>query len=373
MFNIITKYIAANLIIPFGLSSVFFIAFLLTFELFKIIKIVISKGIDIITIFQIIGHISLSFFPMAIPIATLFSAIYTMNKLSEDSEIIAMRSFGFTKFQFLKPFLFVGILIAITIFSLNRNMIPHSKKVFRNELIRISSQEIIGELRSEKFFTEMPDLTIFAEKIDKNTGRMNNIFINFKGKNENKTILAEKGFIIKQQTNTGAPAIRLHLQNGNVTVTYNKKENKDQIDKIIFQEYDFPILDSSYKKHSVNKDSMMSSHELSLKIKKMEKENKNSIYKLTRTKLELYSRINTPLQCLIFIILGLCFGIKRGRGTQRNTGLIGFIVLIGYYTVFFLGVSLSKKGLIPAEITVFAPTTIAFIVSIYYYRKLDWV
>ena len=93
---------------------------------------------------------------------------------------------------------------------------------------------------------------------------------------------------------------------------------------------------------------------------------------LPKSELEYWSRLNTPVQTLIFILLGFALGIKQGRGKSRNSGLISLVILIGYYALFFGGVSLAKKGQVPAAIIVFLPTAIAGIVAFYYYKILDW-
>ena len=50
------------------------------------------------------GHLCVSFLPISIPLAGLFAMIYAMGKLSDDAEIIALRSFGFSKYKLFAPF-----------------------------------------------------------------------------------------------------------------------------------------------------------------------------------------------------------------------------------------------------------------------------
>ena len=113
MFKVAQRYIAYNFLPPFLASCIFFVMFLLTFQLFKITRIIINKGVEFSVILELIGHIAISFFPMAIPLSALVATIYTLNKLCEDSEIMAMRSFGMSKFQLFQPLLILGILISI--------------------------------------------------------------------------------------------------------------------------------------------------------------------------------------------------------------------------------------------------------------------
>jgi lipopolysaccharide export system permease protein len=103
MLKVTTRYLASSFIPPFILGFIFFVAFLITFYMFRIIGLIITKGIDVLTVLTMVINLSVSFFPMAAPLAAFFATIYTLNKLSEDSEIIAMRSFGISKIKIFLP------------------------------------------------------------------------------------------------------------------------------------------------------------------------------------------------------------------------------------------------------------------------------
>lgn len=387
MFGIAQRYLAATFIPPFMLSTFFFVAFLLTFQLFRIVRIVINKGVDFSTVLELTGHIAISFLPMAIPLSALFATIYTLNKMSEDSEIVAMRSFGLTKHKLFFPLLILGSIAALGIFSLNMNLIPRSKTEFKNTIVKLTSRGMLTDIKAENFFTEIPNVTLFAEKVDEGGNLMENVFIHIRRKNEEQVIVSKNGALIKQYSGSwDIPSIRMHLTSG--TITKSWKGRKDS-ENIIFEEYDFPILNNDYTPGFVTKDSMRTSRELRRrvrmdknKVKELEargnltpeegawvKEMKDS---LPKSELEYWSRLNTPVQTLIFILLGFALGIKQGRGKSRNSGLISLVILIGYYALFFGGVSLAKKGQVPAAVIVFLPTVIAGFAALFYYKKLDW-
>ena len=83
MFKIAQRYLAYHFLGPFLVSTFFFVIFLLTFQLFRITKVIISKGVEVGTIFELIFHMGISFLPMAIPLSVLFASIYTMNRSEE--------------------------------------------------------------------------------------------------------------------------------------------------------------------------------------------------------------------------------------------------------------------------------------------------
>lgn len=341
-------------------------------------------------VMELVGHISISFLPMAIPLSAFFATIYTLNKLSEDSEIVAMRSFGTTKASLLKPFLLMAIIIAATLFSMNINLIPHSKTLFKNTVIKLTSKGFLTDIKSGKFFTDIPGVTLFAEEVSEDSTIMKNVFISTSDikKGIDRVIFAKKGVLIKQ-TLKGAtlPSLRFNLTDGNILKTDN---NGEEIEKILFKEYDFPILTGGYTPGFVTKDAMRTNAELGRlinkrKIRLKELGAKKSLQnseqieisqinkRNPKTQLEYWSRFNAPAQIFLFIFLGFSLGIKKGRGRTKSSGTVGLLFLIGYYALFFIGVSLSRKGTIPPAVTVFLPTILTGLVGSIYYRKLDWM
>lgn len=383
---IVQRYLAAHFIGPFVLATSFFVIFLLTFQLFRLIQIVTSKGVHPSAIFELMGHIAISFLPMAVPLSALFATIYTLNKLSEDSEIVAMRSFGLQKATLIKPFIVLGIFISGMIFVLNRNLIPHSKTQFKNTIIRLTSQGSMTDIKAGQFFTEIPDVTLFAENVTDGGSRLQDVFILQNKKNVEQVIFAKRGVLIKQPVGKlRTPTLRLHLEEGNIV----KIDGEKTVEKILFADYDFPVVSGGILPGFVTKDSMRSNaelvkviderrvrlEELGLKSNLTNEEafEKNDILtNLPKTELEYWSRFNTPLQVLLFIFLGFSLGIKKGRGKTKSSGSLGLFYLLGYYVLFFGGISFARKGAVPAFVVIYLPTLLSIFLGVKLYRNLDW-
>lgn len=382
MMKVSTRYLLYNFIPPFLLSCVFFVSFLLVFQLFRITRIVIQKGLPFIELLELVGHIAVTFLPMAIPISCFFASLYTMNRMSEDSEIVAFRSFGLKKNQLLMPFLFAGLFVAIGIFSINQNLIPASKTIFKNTIIKLTSKGVLSDVQPGNFYTELPNIILFAEEVSEDKKKLNGVFINLEKNNVAQSIFAKEGVLVKRKDNAFEMAsLRFFLTDGNI-VKFNKLTNKTE--KILFKDYDFPILYGSYTPGFVTKDSMRSNRELIRVMKQKQKEVDKYLKKndqgrakgakrsLAKSEIEFFSRINTPFQCLLFIFLGFIFGIKQSRGKGKSMGSRALTVLIIYYAVFFTGISMAKKAYMPTYLVVFVPTLLAAMLGMRQYQKLDW-
>lgn len=384
MLKVTTRYLAAHFIPPFIVGFIFFVAFLITFYMFRIISLIVNKGVEFSVIVGLVTDLSVSFFPLATPLSVFFAAVYTLNKLSEDSEIIAMRSFGLTKLRIYLPFFISTLLIAVTIFSLNTVYIPKANANFRNTILKLTSTGMLTSIKSGQFFTDIPKVTLFADSVSEDGNSFSEVFIHLKELDQERIIFARKGSLIKLYADDfHTPALRLHLNDGNI-VKINSTEQK--VEKILFQEYDFPVFSAEFSSAILDKDSMKTSRELKavnddrmVKLEAMTKKKtepdviREAKKTLVKGQIEYFGRFASFPQILLFGLLGFSLGIKRGRGSGGHNTIQAILIVIGYYALYFLLISLAQRGIVPAIVSSFLPSFILFFVSAYYFKRLDWV
>lgn len=386
MLKVTTRYLASAFIPPFVLGFIFFVAFLITFYMFRIIGLIVNKGVDLATVLGMVTNLSVSFFPLAAPLAAFFATIYTLNKLSEDSEIIAMRSFGMTKLKIYTPFLISSLLICITVNSLYSVFIPKANAAFKNTIVKLTSAGMLNSIKSGQFFTDIPNVTLFAEEVTDEGNNFREVFLHVidNSKTEQKIIFSDSGSLIKIYADQWhAPSLRLHLKDGNIIKM--DAEGKE-IEKILFKQYDFPIFSSDSSIAMLDKDSMKTNEELgvliesrkikyeeALKARAIPEEVQNLKVSYFKTKVELYSRYAVFPQIFLFIFLGFTLGIKKGRGPGGNRSAYAIVYLLGYYIVYFLLISFAQKAKLDPLVANMAPSFILLFFAVRFYKKLDWV
>lgn len=371
---LIQRYLAAQFIMPLVLSTAFFIAFLLTFELFKMTELLVTRDISLWFTLTLIGNIALTFVPLSLPIAVFFSTIFCLNRLSSDSEYIAMRAGGLTKGRIIFPFLLIAGLLTASVYQLNQNLIPQSNREFKKKLNYLTSSGVLAGIKEGQFFTLIPGLTLFASKATKYGRDLEEVFLHLKqGEGKEKVILASKGELLFERNPTDlTEKLTLTLHDGNII---GQSQGTD-IEKINFTRYVFPVSQGQFDDRLSIKETMLSSKELAGVMKMTPKEaeaayrfNKKDLF---NAKYEFWSRKNGALVCFIFCFLGCTLGVSGNRGKGRNSGLIGLGCLIGYYGLYFGLVSLAKNQSLPVPVAVFLPATFMAGLGIYFYRQLDW-
>ena len=371
---LLQRYLAAQFILPLVVSTVFFISFLLTFELFRMTELLVTRDISIWFTLKLVGDIALTFVPLSLPIAVFFSTIYCLNRLSGDSEYIAMRAGGLTKSRIMLPFLLIAGILTASVYQLNQNVIPRSNKDFKIKLNYLTSSGLLAGIKEGQFFTLIPELTLFASKSTKYGRNLEEVFLHLKDKNgETKVIFANKGELqFERENDSLMQKLTLTLHDGNII----GESPKDEIEKILFTKYVFPVSQSELEDSFSLKETMLTSKELE-GVLKMTAEEARKAYgfnakEFFNAKYEFWNRKNGAFICFVFCFLGFTLGITGNRGKSKNSGFIGLMCLILYYALYFSLVSLAKKATIPIPLAVFFPMSVMAGLGLWFYRKLDW-
>ena len=372
--GIIARYLAYSQLWAFLASLAFFLSFFLSFQMIEVAGIALKQAIPLVLMLKILGHIMVSSIPLVTPMAMLVATFYTVGKLSGDSnEWVAMRGSGISYAKLLTPFMAIAVLIAAVVFTLNSRITPYSKREARKVAI-VLPKGPTTEIPRGSFFTKIPGMILFREDTGSRDKVMKNVFIHVVEKNgQERTIFASEGELLKQEVagKWGLGYVQLILSNGSMLV---RNKGAFAVEKTLFKKYQLPLDYGSLSTRFRSTTGMMSSRQLYDEIQAWKRTNeyqkKPKTWHIRKAETQLYMRINTPLLCIIFTLLGFALGIQNMRGRSRGGASTILMVLGSYYPLFYGGIALAKAGVVAAPVAILAPTLLALGAALHYFRKL---
>ncbi|MEL6925806.1 MAG: LptF/LptG family permease, partial [Bacteroidota bacterium] len=137
----IDKYLLFSFLPPFVVT--FFIAlFVLIMQfLWVYIDDIIGKGVGVFLIIELIFYLSISLFPMALPIAVLISTVMVTGNLAEHYELSSFKSAGVPLLRVMRPLMVACGLVAVFSFFCANNLIPIANLKFKSRLYDIRKQK----------------------------------------------------------------------------------------------------------------------------------------------------------------------------------------------------------------------------------------
>ena len=349
-------YIFSEMIPIFFIGVISFTFILLMFQILKFTDTFLQHSVSLFTFFYLIFSISISFLPIILPMSLILTIILTYSRLSNDSEIIAMKSLGFGMGSIIIPGIVLGLVTTILSGYTSFRIGPWGHRQFELIMTEITGSKIIAGIK-EGTFSSFMDMVIYSNKIDKKTKEHKNVFIyDERNPSDPMTIVAEKGKFFAKKTLNSYKA-SMHLTNGHI-----HKNSDLEYTKIYFQNYDFQITEPI---HIKPQDKSLNS--LTYKdMKKLLKETKDP-NRLRKFNYEWHKRLSLSFACLLMVLLGGGLGCSnKNRSGKLGGGVVSVIIIVFYWLLFLIGSSITKVAFVPVWFCAWLPIFILIPFSIFF-------
>jgi len=137
----IDKLLLTSFVGPFGVSFGIALFVLVMQFLWLYIDDIAGKGISIFILLELIGYMSISIFPMALPIAVLIASVMVMGNLAERYELSSIKSAGVSLFRIMRSLVFVAIGVAFFSYICSDFLIPVAMLKFKSRLYDVRKQK----------------------------------------------------------------------------------------------------------------------------------------------------------------------------------------------------------------------------------------
>jgi len=283
----------------------------------------------------------LALIPMAtfvLPMALIFSILITLEKLSVESEVIAMKACGVSQRHIAAPILILAAVCMILHLGISTYLGPLSMQKIQKRIISKAPEKVFAFLKEREFINTFKDLTLYIESVNQRERKLSHVFIETKG-NERSVITSTGGTLeLRPQ------GIMMRLTDGSVFM-----ESGQSLRYITFGEYNF-FLDADFRRDlKLRSTDALTQPEL----KGLIRENR-----APKHVNEYYSRFAFPFLNLILALVGLQFGIQKPR-SPRNIGMIlGIGTILLYYLAFLMTDRLVKGAVLNPTIGAWLPDLI---------------
>ncbi len=348
----------------------------------EVFKLLAKSGAPFSTGIVVLGLETPQILAVTIPISILLATFLTFQKLSSQSEIIAMRAAGVSFTRLMRPVFYLGLIGLVVCFILNEFVVPLTnplaQKVYMLSLYEnpIATKGVNGFSYFEKDSNDATKRIFYVRKF-KNDFLKDVVILDFSKKHISMIHTASKG---EWDAKRGGWI----LYDGSSSYIKNSEVDKSDPEDIDPEAFNTEALHlvTNFKEtlipSSLNPNKIL--QEMSnvrdmnfLQLRNLIKSHeKGKIFtdKLNEYKTKYFNKYAYPFSCFLLAIIGACRGIT-GRRRAINWGYIalGLIVFVFYMsqTVFD---SFGQSGKIDPLLAVWMPNFILGIIAsiTYFYR-----
>lgn len=336
----LSSYILRQILGPFLLFTLLLTLVVWMTQSLRLLDLVINRGQSA----GIFAYLTLLMLPsllvVIVPIAFFGAALFALNKLNHDSELVVMWSAGLSRVQMAAPVIAAAAMAMALTYLCSLYLMPLGQRLTRDKVFEIRADIGAAILREGAFTTPSEGLTVFIRELSP-TGEIKGILVH-----DNRdltkpiTYIAETGVLA--QTPVGA---RLIMLKGNIE---RSEESGARLSVLKFDRYVFDLDEYAGQPRANERETSERylSELLEPQLTGDNQDTRRGVYLA-----EAHNRLSGPLYCLAFALIALAATAKghmaRASYALRLTGAAlaaALLRLLGYAAQ---GASARNPALLP--------------------------
>jgi lipopolysaccharide export system permease protein len=347
--SIINRYILKEFLGPFAVNVLFFTFIFLMAELIEITNWIVNYNINLTTVLQMIIYQIPFLLIFVLPISVMITILLTFLRLSNENEILAIKTGGISIYALLAPvfaFCFLGFVLTLFMSVYGQ---PIGRSALRALTREIVSANVTIGLKERTFNESFKNVVIYVNTIDTKDKMLIDVFIEDKRQADRIiTVVAPRGKLFNDPQHD---ASRLRLFDGSIHQT-NLKDKAAH--SIYFDRYDIslPINESRSQINTKPKrPKEMNTGNLIRFVKRSNAEDEGYY----RAMMELHRRFALPFGCFALGLLAVPLGVQS-KSAKRSFGLfLGLFFYLFYYLLMSVGKIYGETGAYPPVIGMWLP------------------
>ena len=356
--NILERYIFRNaalacLVTLAALTSVIWIT-----QALRELDLVTGKGQTILILLKVTALSLPSLIMLMAPFALFLSIIYTLNKLSGDSELIVMNAAGVSPFRIFRPLFILTCAVAFVVAFISLYAMPASFRALRDLVTKVRSDVITSVVQEGRFITLDKGITFhYREKAP--GGTLVGILVQDKrDAKATMTYIAERGVVTEV---AGTPY--LILEKGSL-----QRQDEKQADSaiVVFERY---AIDMDQFGAGGGKISYKPRERSTWELLTLDRTDPEIGLLYGRFRAELHDRLVNPLfpfaiLAIGFATLGAARNTRQGRGRAIALSVLAVAVM---RAASFSALTLSVRSAGGVGLVYLVPLTVIIGAGIYAY------
>ena len=289
----------------------------------KELNLITSQGQGILLFFQMTGLSLPSLMALIAPNAMLMAALYTLDRMNGDSELIVMTSSGATVWRIGTPLLVLASMVALAILLANLFITPASMRELRSFITQVRADLISQVLQPGRFSSPETGLTFHIRDRAPNGDLLGLLVHDERDRKQVMSYLAERGRILTNDDGSYLVMFQGYIHR------YNDEDKDKNVQIVAFDQNMLDISEFSPKDNDGKDLRPRESYTSDLISPDMSNPVTRRNYGQIRS--ELHDRFATPLYPIVFafVAIALLAHARTTRESRWGQILVAFGIAIG--------------------------------------------
>jgi lipopolysaccharide export system permease protein len=358
--TILDRYVAREVLAPFGMGVALLTFALVTGKLLKLTDMVVNHGVSIGEVLGLIAFIMPAFLELTFPMAVLLGVLLGFGRMSGDREMIAARACGVSLYRLAVPVMMVAFVVYLLSTWFAFSIRPWANISLEQRLFYLTRTRISAVLKEKVFNSGFKGLVVYVDKVAQGGDTLQGVMISdARTPDQQNTIISRRGILIPdERTNQ----LTLRLFDGSI---FGVDSKSDASHVTSFNTYDLVIPPSDTLGSTWLSPDEMSYGILLAAIRDGRGTGKRDYEAET----ELARKYLIPIATLLFALLGVSLGLKPARGGQSERFGVAVALFFFYYSLMRVGQTLGERGVLNAFIAMAIPDLVFIALAVWLFIR----
>ena len=147
------------------LFTFFIVLFVLLMQwLWLYVDDLVGKGLEMKVLAELFAYMSVTFIPMALPLALLLASLMCFGNFGEHYELVAMKASGISMWKAMRPLLHFALILSVLAFFISNSLIPIATLKWRTLLTDVQRQKLAFNIKEGVFYKDIENFVIYVDK-----------------------------------------------------------------------------------------------------------------------------------------------------------------------------------------------------------------
>jgi LPS export ABC transporter permease LptG len=375
---VIDRYLVKELVSPFLFGVTLFTFFLVIDRIYHLTELVITKGVPLYLVMQLLVYMLPSFLAYTLPMALLVAVLLAGGRLAGDLEVIAFKAAGVSTMRLFRPIMVAAVLVAGVTGILTLVVNPIANEEFQRQLFRIFQSRALSGLQERVFNGTFGDVIIYVEDVSASQVALRGVLVSDERDPKiSRIITAREGRLLSDELNR---RLTLRLINGAVneadvapatteaTPGATPGSTGGAASPARYRYTNFSIYDMSLSVESPLRGSQrgekperdMSVPALRARIAELAHDSHNR----APFDVELHKRFAFPVAALVFALVAFPLAVRSHRGGRSVALTASLVILVAYYLVLTVLEGMALRQRLPPAVAIWAPNVAFSVVGL---------
>ncbi len=316
----------------------------------------LKSGISSLVVLEFMGWDFAGFISLTLPLAMLVAALLGFERLSRDSEAVALFAGGIRFQRIIAPVAALSLLVSVVGYEFNDRVAPYANQKVAD--IKEHYEKYLGESNKPNDFASTVDghlITVHIERgFDVRAKAMRQVTITVYDPDGTPSTLLYAQRAQAHGTNfkawtliNGTQAV---LKSPGGVATFKRMETTDlnvTPDDVAFLQRDPETLNFSDLQRQINR----------LKAEGGKRDD------ILNAEVSLWFKTSLPFSCLIFGLVGAPLGMRSPRSAKIPGAVWTVPIMLGYYVIYMTMSNIAQGGGVPPVLAAWLPNILGLIIA----------